>query len=227
MKHDLRPCPVEGIAQTGEVTDVGDRRVDHPTDVRLLSATHKNLAVEVEAGRFRNDLYYRINVIDVYVPSLRQRREDVPELARALLRRIAREEGGETPTLDASALKALSEYDFPGNVRELENMLERALALSDGTSITADDLQFSSGTPRQEAAPPSPQSQGRLAGGAEAALDLEAAYGDLEGYLEDIEKRIISAALEETRWNRTATAKLLGISFRSLRYRLKKLGLDD
>jgi len=199
---------------------------EQATDVRLLSATHKNLAVEVEAGRFRNDLYYRINVIDVQVPSLRQRREDIPELARALLRRIAREEGNDTPTLEKSALKALSEYDFPGNVRELENMLERALALSDGASITADDLQFSANTPRQAAPSTRTEMESATASGA-AAPDLEAAYGNLEGYLEAIEKEIISAALEESRWNRTATAKLLGISFRSLRYRLKKLGLED
>ena len=202
---------------------------EQATDVRLLSATHKNLVSEVEAGRFRNDLYYRINVIDVYVPCLRERKEDIPELAKALLQRIAREEGSEEPALDKSAIAALSEYDFPGNVRELENMLERALALSDGATITADDLQFSDTPARSVAAPSSTEESrdGARNTGSLAHLDIESARGDLEGYLEAIEKEIIGKALEESRWNRTATAKLLGISFRSLRYRLKKLGLED
>ncbi|MCB1856615.1 MAG: sigma-54-dependent Fis family transcriptional regulator [Halieaceae bacterium] len=199
---------------------------EQATDIRLLSATHKNLAAEVEAGRFRNDLYYRINVIDLKVPSLRERKEDLPELAAALLRRIAREEGSDGAELEPSALEALQGYDFPGNVRELENMLERALALSDGTSITADDLQFASAAPRQPAAPAAVDALPAQRGAA-TVPELEAAYGDLEGYLANIEKQVLSQALEETRWNRTATAKLLGISFRSLRYRLKKLGLDD
>ena len=192
---------------------------EQATDIRLLSATHKALSGEVEAGRFRNDLYYRINVIDVHVPSLRDRLEDVPELARTLLQRIANEEGNEHPTLDESALAALCEYNFPGNVRELENMLERALALSDGETITASDLQFSSNAPRIASE--------QRAKTEEANWSVTDAYGDMEGYLEDIERQILSAALEESRWNKTATAKLLGISFRSLRYRLKKLDLDD
>jgi two-component system response regulator PilR (NtrC family) len=173
-------------------------------------------------------------VIDVYVPSLRERIEDVPELAEALLHRIAREEGNDKPLLDKSAIAALCNYSFPGNVRELENMLERALALSDGATITAGDLQFSGTAPQRS--PGSKTIPGTDArDGAESptrtadmgAPDIEAAYGNLEGYQESIEKQIISKALEETRWNRTATAKLLGISFRSLRYRLKKLGLED
>ena len=203
---------------------------EQATDVRLLSATHKNLAHEVEAGRFRNDLFYRINVIDLYVPSLRERIEDVPELAEVLLTRIARDEGNEKPRLEKSAIDALCNYSFPGNVRELENMLERALALSDGANITADDLQFS-GSAAPAVGPPSgtveTAASAPLDSTGPKALDLEAAYGNLEGYLESIEKQIISKALEESRWNRTATAKLLGISFRSLRYRLKKLGLED
>jgi two-component system response regulator PilR (NtrC family) len=203
---------------------------EQATDVRLLSATHKDLANEVQAGRFRNDLYYRINVIDLYVPSLRERIEDVPELAEVLLARIARDEGEEKPRLEKSAIDALCNYSFPGNVRELENMLERALALSEGANITADDLQFSgNAAPTSRPAPNTDKTvaTAAVAGGSPRELDLEAAYGDLEGYLESIEKQIISKALEESRWNRTATAKLLGISFRSLRYRLKKLGLED
>ena len=197
---------------------------EQATDVRLLSATHKNLAAEVEAGRFRNDLYYRINVIDVQVPSLRERLEDLPELAATILRRIASEEGNEKARLDDSAIDALREYHFPGNVRELENLLERGLALSDGETITADDLQFSRDAP---GSPPVEDSPSPTAAAGAPGPSVTEAYGDLEGYLEDIERQVLSAALEESRWNKTATAKLLGISFRSLRYRLKKLGLDD
>jgi two-component system response regulator PilR (NtrC family) len=200
---------------------------EQATDIRLLSATHKNLAAEVEAGRFRNDLYYRINVIDLKVPSLRERMEDLPELANALLKRIAREEGNERAELDPAAMEALGKYNFPGNVRELENMLERALALSDGNRITVDDLQFSAAAPSQPAPERDRPAAGQTRPGGHPALDMEAAYGDLEGFLANIEREVLSQALEETRWNRTATAKLLGISFRSLRYRLKKLGLED
>jgi two-component system response regulator PilR (NtrC family) len=192
------------------------------TDVRLLSATHKNLGAEVESGRFRDDLYYRINVIDLQVPSLRERAEDLPLLARALLKRIARELGNEHARLDQSAVDALSTYSFPGNVRELENILERSMALADSGTITAEDLQFSRMTPRNPQARTRKSDREGL-----QTWSVEEAYGDLEGYLVDIERQILSKALEESRWNKTATAKLLGISFRSLRYRLKKLELDD
>ncbi|WP_205743140.1 sigma-54-dependent transcriptional regulator [Halioglobus maricola] len=197
---------------------------EQATDVRLLSATHKDLAAEVEAGRFRNDLYYRINVIDVQVPSLRERREDLPALAENILSRISNEEGSTRATLDASALDALSGYDFPGNVRELENVLERAFALSDGSQITDEDLQFPSNSP----SPRNPTTRTRKtdAPGSEV-WNLRDADGDLEGFLEDIERKVLTSTLEQNRWNRTAAAKQLGISFRSLRYRLKKLGLDD
>jgi two-component system response regulator PilR (NtrC family) len=196
---------------------------EQPTDIRLLSATHKDLAVEVEEGRFRKDLYYRINVIDLHVPSLRERIDDLPELAQGILSRIAADSGNDHVSLSTSALTALGEYSFPGNVRELENILERALALSDGEDITADDFQFSSGavTDRQvEPGSSSPE-------GVKPKPSATDAYGDMEAYLEDVERQIISTALEESRWNKTATAKLLGVSFRSLRYRLKKLGLDE
>ncbi len=195
---------------------------EQPTDVRILSATHKNLAAEVEAGRFRNDLYYRINVIDLYVPSLRERMDDLPALAHHLLQKIAAEHGADGMRLHPSAIQALGEYSFPGNIRELENILERSLALAEDDTITADDLQFSQMTPR------SPTARTRKSDREGSHMwTAEEAYGDLEGYLEDIEKQILSAALEESRWNKTSTAKLLGISFRSLRYRLKKLGLED
>jgi len=194
---------------------------EESTDIRLLSATHKDLAQEVESGRFRQDLYYRINVIDLMVPSLRERLDDLPALTESILQRIGSQEGKSRPRLDDSALGALRKYSFPGNVRELENMLERALALSDGEMITAGDLSF----PGSSESPPVPApEQGRSASSGNPAKE---AFGNMEAYLEDIERDIISAALEATRWNKTATAKLLGISFRSLRYRLKKLGLDE
>ncbi len=193
-----------------------------PTDVRLLSATHKDLGAEVEAGRFRDDLYYRINVIDLQVPSLRERAEDLPMLARALLKRIAREHGNEQAELDQSAIDALCAYSFPGNVRELENILERSMALAESGNISAEDLQFSRMTPRNPKARTRKSDRDGL-----QTWSVEEAYGDLEGYLVDIERQILSQALEDSRWNKTATAKLLGISFRSLRYRLKKLQLED
>jgi two-component system, NtrC family, response regulator PilR len=194
---------------------------EQATDIRLLSATHKDLAKQVDAGHFRQDLYYRINVIGVLVPSLRERLEDLPALTTTILKRICAGDG-KAAYLDKSALAALAKYSFPGNVRELENMLERALALSDGEKITADDLQFSAAKASANSA-----SETTAVERSAHARGAREAFGDLEGYLEDLEREIISAALEECRWNKTATAKLLGITFRSLRYRQKKLGLDD
>lgn len=201
---------------------------EEATDIRLLSATHKDLAKEVEAGRFRQDLFYRINVIDVQVPSLRERLEDLPALTTAIVKRITGDEQLRT-TVDSSALQALGEYNFPGNVRELENMLERALAMSDGETISAGDLQFSSAptTATTEPVTQAATSDAQASPGPSSGLSLAEAEGDLESFLDNIERDILSAALEKCRWNKTATAKLLGISFRSLRYRLKKLGLED
>lgn len=191
------------------------------TDVRLLSATHKSLAQEVQSGRFREDLYFRVNVIELQVPSLRERREDVPVLAEVLLVHVASQHGLPAPALDKSALDGMLEYHFPGNVRELENMLERAFALCENDLITANDLQLGS--------IPSPTAAAAqdLSETPKADPSLDAVAGDLDAYLEDIERGVLSDALEKNRWNRTETAKALGISFRSLRYRLKKLGLDD
>ena len=207
--------------QEKTIRPVGASEEQH-TDIRLLSATHKDLANEVEIGNFRQDLYYRINVIDVRVPSLRERLEDVPALTKNILTRIGTENGTAESRLENSAVNALNNYTFPGNVRELENILERALALSEGDSITADDLQFASATIRDSAS-----SQDGNSERSNKAYESHDAYGDLEGYLEDIEREMISRALEQCRWNKTETAKMLGISFRSLRYRQKKLGLDN
>jgi two-component system response regulator PilR (NtrC family) len=178
-------------------------------DVRVLSATHKDLAAEVAAGRFRQDLYYRLNVIELRVPALRERREDIAQLSDAMLKRLAEGTGLAAASLDADALEKLKNYRFPGNVRELENMLERAYTLCEDDRIQASDLRLAdAGTPGENG---------------EASL---AQIDNLEDYLENIERNLIMQALEETRWNRTAAAQRLGLTFRSLRYRLKKLGID-
>lgn len=178
------------------------------TNVRLLSATHKDLSNMVEKGEFRQDLYYRINVIDLVSPPLRNRTEDIPELVEHLLNKLAANNNQQQPSLSKEAMQGLIHYHFPGNVRELENILERALALYDGKTIELDDLNLPCSTelPKAEKFNPSEIS--------------------LEDYLEEIEKEALSKALEENRWNKTETAKHLGLTFRSLRYRLKKLGLD-
>ncbi|CDZ94416.1 MULTISPECIES: sigma-54-dependent transcriptional regulator [Pseudomonadaceae] len=178
-------------------------------DVRVLCATHKDLAAEVAAGRFRQDLYYRLNVIELRVPPLRERREDVALLAETLLRRLADECGDRPARLHPDALAKLQSYRFPGNVRELENMLERAYTLCEGDEIKAGDLRLSDANGAGETP--------------EASL---AQIDNLEDHLEEVERQLIMQALEETRWNRTAAAQRLGLTFRSMRYRLKKLGLD-
>ncbi|MBK6660852.1 MAG: sigma-54-dependent Fis family transcriptional regulator [Proteobacteria bacterium] len=175
-------------------------------DCRILSATHKKLAELVEAGEFRQDLYYRINVIELNVPPLRERADDIPLLVEHFLAKKSEEFGMDTPRLADDALAALRSYAFPGNVRELENILERALTLCENDEIRVPDLRLPEG-PRGGAAP--------AAGAAE-----------LQDYLDDVERSRILAALEQTRWNKTRAAKLLGISFRALRYRLQKLGIE-
>ena len=230
------------VIQEKAVRPVGAEN-EVPTDVRLLSATHKNLNHEVREGRFRDDLYYRINVIGIHVPSLRERQEDIPELADHLLRRMANEHQTKAKHLDAQAVKTLIAHDFPGNVRELENVLARANALCEGSTISSHDLHFEAfiGAAKQPLATPAtpstvadlskPLSQSYLARAETSANDtspgLAEVKGDLEVYLEDIERSILNDAMLKHRWNKTAAAKALGISFRSLRYRLKKLGLDD
>lgn len=178
-------------------------------DVRILCATHKDLAGEVAAGRFRQDLYYRLNVIELRVPALRERREDIALLADIMLKRLAEGTGLSAAKLDDEALEKLKSYRFPGNVRELENMLERAYTLCEDDRITASDLRLADSMPLSE----------------NGEVNL-AQIDNLEDYLEAIERKLIMQALEETRWNRTAAAQRLGLSFRSMRYRLKKLGID-
>ena len=182
------------------------------TDVRILSATHKNLAQLVDAGQFRQDLYYRLNVIQLQVPALRDRSEDIPRLTEHYMGKLARENEQPDLSLDESALQALCHYDFPGNVRELENILERATTLCENSTITLADLQLPAVTTVTQAVQPPPKmTTGTL---------------PLDDYMENIEKDALIKALEQTRYNKTAAARLLGITFRALRYRLKKLGLE-
>ncbi|MGN2409557.1 sigma-54-dependent transcriptional regulator [Pseudomonas syringae] len=194
--------------QEKSIRSVGGQQ-EQVVDVRILCATHKDLNVEVAAGRFRQDLYYRLNVIELRVPSLRERREDIDQLAAIVLQRLANNSGLPAAKLDAQALDTLKNYRFPGNVRELENMLERAYTLCENDEIHASDLRLA------ESARPQENDGPNLA-------DID----NLEDYLEGIERKLILQALEETRWNRTAAAQRLSLSFRSMRYRLKKLGLD-
>jgi two-component system response regulator PilR (NtrC family) len=196
------------VVQEKAVRAVGEAR-EEPVDVRILSATHRNLADRVAEGRFREDLFYRINVIELRVPPLRERSEDIPDLAEAILRRLSRRMSTEAPNLDAPAIEALQSYAFPGNVRELENVLERALTLCTGDVITVEHLRMRS----DARAGPEPAAAARGAGA-------------LGAQLEDIEREAIVKALEKTRYNKTAAAKLLGMSFRALRYRVKKLGIE-
>jgi two-component system response regulator PilR (NtrC family) len=181
-------------------------------DVRILSATHKDLGDLVREGKFRQDLFYRLNVIELSVPSLRERPDDIPVLAEHLCARLATSLGAATPKLSADALAALSQYDFPGNVRELENILERAMTLCDGQEVTAADMQLPTGIRASE----------RTAEADSGPSGEET----LDEYLARIEEVAIRDALARTNQNKTAAAKLLGITFRALRYKLEKLGID-
>jgi two-component system response regulator PilR (NtrC family) len=200
------------VVQEKTVRPVGEAR-EETIDVRILSATHKNLADLVARGLFREDLYYRINVIELRVPALRERSVDIGEIAEAILQRLTRRAGIEAPEISAAALRMLEGYPFPGNVRELENVLERALTLSTGGVITPEHVRLRSGQRQMDAAAPVPPS----------SADSPTALGT---QLETIERDAIIKALEKTRYNKTAAAKLLGMSFRALRYRVKKLGIE-
>ncbi|GLS27925.1 sigma-54-dependent transcriptional regulator [Marinibactrum halimedae] len=205
----LRAIQEKAIRMVGDAKEI-------KIDVRILSATHKNLANAVSNGDFRSDLYYRINVIEIDVPPLRDRKGDIQLLAEFFLEKFAEEMQCNPAQLQKNALTTLEQYTFPGNVRELENILERAYTLCDGDIITIDDLQLN-----RKNEPPSQQPKS-------TPSDINVAeIQNLDEYLADIERDILVNALEQNRWNRTATAKSLGITFRSLRYRLKKLGLEE
>lgn len=193
--------------QEKKVRKVGSTQ-EESADVRIISATHQNLSECVEAGKFRQDLYYRLNVIELRMPALREIAEDVPLLAEAILVRLASGAKEGSPKLSAAALAALQAYPFPGNVRELENVLERALALTSGDTIEAEDLQLSAST----STPGAPVLSGPM---------------NLQDHLDRVEREAILDALEKTRFNRTAAAKLLGITFRALRYRMARLGINE
>ena len=178
-----------------------------PVNVRVISATHQDLASRVTDGRFRQDLYYRLNVIEIRTPPLREHPQDIPAMTAAILERIATANGLlSVPRLDAEAMECLLSYNFPGNVRELENVLERAAALCNGTTISARDLQLRTTT-----------AQVQPSGNNSSALEEQ---------IEEIERQAIVDALDKTRWNKTRAAELLGMSFRQLRYRIKKLEIE-
>src|SRR5690242_6202190 len=183
---------------------------EEPVDVRIICATHQKLTELVAAGRFRQDLFYRINVIELAMPPLRLCREDIPLIATAILERLDAQEGAPPARLTQEALAELQRYDFPGNIRELENILERALALSASDEIGAEDLRLS--------APAGATAETAAAGSGPEALP---------DYLDGIERKAIVEALGKTGFNRTAAAKLLGITFRQLRYRMQRLGIKE
>ncbi len=191
------------VIQEKAVRPVGDTQ-EKNVDVRLLSATHKDLTEQVRLGNFREDLFYRINVIELRVPALRQRPEDIEILAKYFLDKLGGEMGIERPRLSKDALRTLTAYAFPGNVRELENILERALTLCEDGQVDSSDIQVRSDLPPV----------------------TDSGDTTLISQLDDVQRDAIVKALEETRYNKTKAAKLLGISFRALRYRIKKLGIE-
>ncbi len=192
--------------QEKAIRPVGGQQ-EQAVDVRILSASHKDLSALVKEGAFRQDLFYRINVIELHLPSLRERPDDIPLLVEHILKRLALQNNLDKPAIDAQALTALQGYSFPGNVRELENILERATTLCEGGVIYRNDLQLKNTQ-------------------AEETLPAASHEIPLEPFLGNVEKETIVKALEKTRYNKTAAAKLLQISFGALRYRMKKLGLD-
>jgi two-component system, NtrC family, response regulator PilR len=200
--------------QERRVRKVGSTQ-EEPVDARIICATNQSLAGMVEAGRFRRDLYYRLNVVDLTMPPLRECREDIPLIAAQILQRLALQNGVPAPRLSAPALEELMAYDFPGNVRELENILERALALSSAEELGPQDLALHRIAPDEEEV--EPQSEP-----AQASLDAP-----LPAYLDRLEREAILQALGKTGFNRTAAARILGITFRQLRYRMQRLNIKD
>jgi two-component system response regulator PilR (NtrC family) len=219
----LRAIQEKSVRPVGAAAEV-------PVDVRILSATHKDLGALVANGSFRHDLYYRINVIELRVPPLRERRDDLPQLAASILARLGREQNRSAPALGDDALAALLAYPFPGNVRELENILERALALADEDRIDADDLRLpivtSPAEPAPAQAPTPPPPAPSAPRDPRTVSPYESATTALPSYIEEVERQAIEQALQDNRYNKTRAAAALGITFRALRYKLKKLGID-
>jgi two-component system response regulator PilR (NtrC family) len=214
----LRAIQEKSIRPVGASAEV-------PVDVRILSATHKDLAALVADGRFRHDLYYRINVIELRVPPLRERGDDLTILADTILARLSLAQHRKPPALGADALATLRAYSFPGNVRELENILERALALADENVITVADLRL----PVATAAAPAAEQRTPASSAPRDPRTMdprESATSALPSFIEEIERAQIQQALVENRYNKTRAASALGITFRALRYKLKKLGIE-
>jgi two-component system response regulator PilR (NtrC family) len=209
--------------QERQVRSIGSTQED-AVDVRIVSATHKDLAADVLAGRFRQDLYYRLNVIEILVPPLRERRDDLPALCEALLARIAQESGMPVPVLSPSVLAQLCEHPLGGNVRELENMLHRAVALSDGEELQVDFAPTQSAVPAAAASPLLEPEPPALAA-ARTAPPPHVMPGDLQAYLDQQEREILVKALQESGFNRTAAAQRLGLSLRQIRYRIARLAI--
>ena len=201
--------------QERRVRSLGSTQEDM-VDVRIVSATHKDLGAEVQAGSFRQDLYYRLNVIEILVPPLRERREDLPALCATLLARIAHETGLAAPALSERALRQLERLALPGNVRELENLLHRALALSAGGDLQLDELDL----PPVETAAETPDETVRS-----AAIPDDTTPSDLQHWLDQQERRVILSVLQETGFNRTAAAARLGLNLRQMRYRMSRLAI--
>ena len=203
--------------------------LEEPVDVRIVSATHQDLAQCVAAGRFRQDLYYRLNVIELKLPPLRERQDDIPALAEAVLARLAARAGlPQAPRLASVTARYLCSYAFPGNVRELENILERALAFSNGEVINVEDLGLRpaiSDAQADERAPAPEGASGVPASARPVRVGEDGIPDSLPDYLDQLEREAILRALEKTRQNRTAAAKLLGITFRALRYRMQRLDI--
>jgi len=214
--------------QEKSIRPVGSHQ-EVPVDARIISASHRDLAQEVARNTFREDLFYRINVIELHLPALRDRPEDIAILADHILTRIAGSAGRPTALLTPRALQALQAYGFPGNVRELENILERALTLSDTAEVNAEDIVLPrTRAPNPPLSDPRPAVTSSETPKPPSGLQSGPAPGEfpLENYLDEVERQALLKALEETRWNRTAAARKLGMTLRSLRYRLAKLGLD-
>jgi len=213
--------------QERQVRALGSTQED-TVDVRIVSATHRDLAADVQAGRFRQDLFYRLNVIEMVVPPLRERREDLPELCQALLARIAQESGMPVPQLSPHVLQQLYSHPLPGNVRELENLLHRAVALSDGSELQIDFAPTQSSPPEPASAPAAAASAPAVPAAAAAAAPAPTPTpmpSDLQAYLDQREREILVKALQETGFNRTAAAQRLGLSLRQIRYRIARLDI--